>query len=97
MRVMLKVTMPVQAGNRAIVEGRLPKVIEKTMKELKPEAAYFTAEDGERTAFFFFDMKDSSQLPAIAEPFFMELDARVSVVPAMNPEDLKAGLAKVAK
>jgi hypothetical protein len=97
MRVMLKVTIPVGPGNRAIQDGTLPKVMEKAMKDLKPEAAYFVGEGGKRTGLFFFDMKDSTQLPSIAEPFFMAFDAEVQVVPAMNADDLKAGLGTLAK
>lgn len=41
MRMMMKVTVPVEAGNRAIADGTLPKTIEAAMESLKPEAAYF--------------------------------------------------------
>jgi len=34
--------------------------------KLKPEAAYFVAEHGLRSAMIFFDTKDASEIPAIA-------------------------------
>lgn len=97
MRTLLKVTMPAAAANRAMRDGLLPKVLEQTMATLKPESAYFTGSGGERSAMFVFDMKDSSQMPVIAEPFFMQLEARVEFTPVMNMEDLKAGLSNVQK
>jgi len=92
MRMMLKVSMPVEKGNQAILDGKLQKVIMGTMQELKPEAAYFYAEDGKRACHMVFDMKDPSQIPMIAEKFFFELDAGVSFTPVMNADDLKKGL-----
>ena len=39
-----------------------------------------------------FDMKDPSEIPAVAEPWFLAFNAKVSFRPIMNPEDLaKAG------
>jgi hypothetical protein len=46
-------------------------------ERLKPEAAYFVADGGERTAFIIFDMTDPSQLPATVSRFFSELNARL--------------------
>ncbi len=40
MRMMMKVQIPVAAGNQAIADGGLPDVVQKTMEKLKPEAAY---------------------------------------------------------
>jgi len=71
MRVRLKIQMPVDAGNKAIKDGQLQKLMESTIATLKPEAAYVFAEDGKRTAELFLDMKDVSQIPAIVEPFFI--------------------------
>lgn len=97
MRTMLKIMMPVETGNRAIKDGSLPKLMNSGMERLQPEAAYFYPENGKRTALMVFDMKDPSQIPSIAEPFFMGLDGEISMTPVMNPADLKAGLEAAAK
>lgn len=95
MRCLLKIKMDTEAGNQAIVDGTLPKVMEQILDRTKPEAAYFTAEDGDRTAFIFFDLADASDLPFVAEPAFGQLKAKVSCTPAMNRDDLQKGLTKL--
>lgn len=97
MRMLLRLTIPVEAGNRTILDGTLPQVMESMMNRLKPEAAYFIADHGQRTALIFFDMTNPTEIPGIAEPFFMKLNAAVEFIPAMNAEDLQAGLAEAAK
>jgi hypothetical protein len=89
---MLRVTMDHQAANKAVKEGRIGEILKSTAALLKPEAAYFFTHHGKRTAHFFFDLKDSSQMPQIAEPFFNELHADVEFFPVMNQEDLMKGL-----
>jgi hypothetical protein len=89
MRCLLKVTIPVGTGNAAITDGSLGKTIESILADLKPEAAYFSDDGGKRGGFIFFDLKDASQIPAVAEPWFLAFDAQVEIHPAMNLEDLK--------
>jgi hypothetical protein len=93
MRTMLRITFPTELGNRMIRDGSFARVMDATMEKLKPEAAYFTANKGCRCAMLFFDMKDASEIPAIAEPLFMALNAEIELLPAMNQDDLKKGLA----
>ena len=85
-------SVPVEAGNAAFRDGRLAKAIEGLLEKLKPEAAYFAPDGGERTAFIVFDLKEPSQIAQIAEPLFAELDAAIEFSPIMNADDLKKGL-----
>ena len=88
MRMMLHVVMPIETANAAIRAGQFGPFIQKVLGDLKPEAAFFTETDGSRSGYIFFDMKDSSQLPAIAEPWFLALNATLTVKPAMTPQEL---------
>ena len=96
MRMMLRWTVPVEKGNQAIADGSLGQALESLLEELKPEAAYFWPEDGERSGMVVFDMADTSQIPRIAERLFMSLEAAVQFVPVMNADDLKKGLGSLS-
>jgi hypothetical protein len=95
MRTLLKVTIPVEHGNSTIENGTLPKTVESILNELKPEAAYFTTNEGKRSALIVFDLKDPSQIPIVAEPWFIAFNAQVEFEPVMNQEDLKKALSGI--
>ena len=98
MRMLFRVSIPVETGNAAAKAGTLGTTIERLLAELKPEAAYFFADDdGQRSGSIVFDMKDSSQIPAIAEPWFLAFNAKVSFRPVMNPQDLAAAGPAIGK
>ena len=91
MRMLLKVSIPAERGNEAAKSGLLKRTIQSTMGKLKPEAASFYPENGNRTTFMVFDMQGSWQLPATAEPLFEALGGTVTLTPVMNAEDLERG------
>ena len=97
MRMMLRVQMATEETNHAIEQGELPNVMRQVSERLHPEAAYFTTQDGERTGYIFFDMKQTEQMPMVAEPMFMKLGAKVELTPAMTMDEVESGLRKAAR
>jgi len=95
MRTLITISIPADSGTTAVQDGTLPKIMGEALERLKPEAAYFTTIHGQRTALMVFDMKDSSDMPSIAEPFFSGFSAAVTFSPVMTADDLKAGLQKI--
>jgi hypothetical protein len=96
MRMLLRVQMDTESANRAIRDGSFAQTMDRVMSELHPEAAYFTAQDGKRTGYIVFDLKEPSDIPSIAEPFFMGVNADIEMSPCMTPEDVAVGLEKAS-
>jgi len=97
MRTLMRVQMDTEAASEAIRNGTMQMTLQSALEQLNPEAAYFTAQDGMRTAFFIFDLREPAQIPAIAEPFFMPLKAKIDMSPVMNVDDVQAGLEELMK
>jgi hypothetical protein len=89
MRCLLKISIPTEIANKCVIDGSLGKTIESILNDIKPEAAYFCEEQGVRTGFVFCNVKEESEIPAIAEPWFLAFGARVEFHPAMTLADLK--------
>ena len=93
MRMFMRVKFDVEASNRAIKDGSLPKIIEGFAQAFKPEGMWFVAEDGKRCMVTVFDLPSTKDIPPLAEPFFMGVGASIEATPAMDLADLQAGLA----
>ena len=97
-RVMMKVSVPNEYANAAIREGTFGRTMHRVLEEIKPEAAYFCEDNGLRTAFLFVNVNHVHEIPKIAEPAFLGLNAKVEMRIAMNGEDLaKANLETIGK
>ena len=91
MRFLVKVSFPVEAGNESAKKDGF-KAIQTILEQQKPEAAYFLTEDGKRTGMLIVNVEDASEIPAIAEPWFLALNAGIEMTSVMVPADLqKAG------
>ena len=95
MRFLIRATIPVDAGNAMVRDPQMGKKMEAIMAELKPEAAYFTIESGQRTMYFVVNATDASQLPRLAEPLWLSVEADVEVLPVMTQEDLGKAMATI--
>jgi hypothetical protein len=98
MRVLLRASCPPEAFNTLVRKGTAGEVMGKILAAIKPEAAYFTEIDGQRTALLIVNLENASQIPSIAEPFFLTFNAECRIRPVMSPEDFqKAGLGDLGK
>ena len=92
MKYIMKMRMSIEKGNEALKDPQFGHKMNELLTEIKAEAAYFTTICGQRGAYIIVNINDASELPAIAEPFFLWLNANIDWIPVMKPEDLaKAG------
>src|SRR3712207_2827844 len=92
MRMLLKAQMDVAATNRVIENGSFDSALHGVMERLRPEAAYFFTEDGQRTCLMVFDLKDPSGIPEAVEPFYQGAHAKVTLTPVLTMDELRAGI-----
>jgi|SRR3954468_3662858 hypothetical protein len=97
MRTMMKITIPIEAANKAVQDGSAQRILQTSLEALRPEAAYFFPAEEGRTILLFIDLKENSDMPAIGEPFFHGLNARITFTPVMNGQDFQAGMAKLPR
>ncbi|MGA8572683.1 MAG: panthothenate synthetase [Desulfobaccales bacterium] len=98
MRMLLNVKIPPEEFNQAVRDGSAGKKIRRILEDIKPETVYFTEQNGQRGAILIVDLRDSSQVPALAEPWFLAFNADVEFRILMTPDDLqRAGLEELGK
>jgi hypothetical protein len=92
MKYIMKLRMDQKKGNEALRDPQFGHKMNELLTQIKAEAAYFTTICGQRGAYIVVNMNDASEIPGIAEPFFLWLNADIDFLPVMRPEDLaKAG------
>lgn len=89
MRFLVKVKPDLERTNKSIAEGTFDERMQQILSHIKPEAAYFTEENGCRTALFIVDIQKASDIPNIGEPFFHGMGAEVHFHPVMSAQDLR--------
>ena len=98
MRMSMHVKIPHEKFNAAVRDGSVGAKLQRILEATKPEAVYFTDCDGRRGAVVVVNVDDPSQIPGLAEPWFLTFDASVEPRIVMSPEDLgRAGLDAIAK
>lgn len=98
MRMLLLVKFPLEPFNSAVRDGSVGKKMKAILDAMKPEAAYFTEREGCRGGIFVVNVENPSQVPVLAEPWFLTFNAQCEFRIVMTPEDLaKAGLDELGK
>ncbi|MFJ2363297.1 panthothenate synthetase [Pseudomonas sp. NPDC087697] len=98
MKMLLMVEFPHEPFNTLVRTGKVGEIIGRILESIKPEAAYFTEQDGMRGGIFLINVQDSSEIPSFAEPFFLNFQANCKFRLVMSPQDLqKAGLEELGK
>ena len=92
MRMMMRLTIPVEKGNEAASGGTLDKALDHVIETLKPEAAYFYLDNGRRAAMFIYDAATAEQMAVINEPIFQALNASIEQQPVLTAADLGKAL-----
>ena len=92
MRIMVRFSFPVEDGNELISTGRIGQIIQMFTEEVKPEAAYFFLDGGERGGLFVVNMQDGSEVALVAERLFHGLNASIEMTPVMTGEDLQKAM-----
>ena len=92
MKYLLRFSFSNEAGNEALRDPQFGEKMKQYLGDVKAEAAYFSAIDGQRGGYIVLNIDEASQIPAIAEPLFFWLEADMEFIPVMTPADLqKAG------
>jgi hypothetical protein len=94
----MNVKFPNAEFNAAMRDGNAGQKITRILDEIKPESVYFTEQEGQRSVILIVNLNDPSNVPTLAEPWFLAFNASVEYKIVMTPEDLKnAGLDEIAK
>jgi len=95
--MLVNVVFPAEPFNSLVREGKAGEVIGRIVEDIKPESIYFTDHEGNRGAVMLINIPEASDVPSIAEPWYLHFEAFCEFKIAMTPEDLmKADLGKIA-
>jgi hypothetical protein len=89
MRMLMIVKIPNSEFNAAVKSGSVGKILNRILEDCAPETVYFTEEDGCRGAVLSVNVEKASDVPRLAEPWFLSFNAQVHFQIAMTPEDLR--------
>jgi hypothetical protein len=96
--MLMQIKLPLEPFNTAIRQGTAGPKMQRIIEAIKPEAAYFSEQDGCRGGVLVVDVKEPADIPRLAEPWFLTFNANVEFRVAMTPEDLgRAGLEGLGK
>jgi len=97
MWMLLRVSIPIDPASAGAKAGTLGSTVEKSWPISRKPAYFFADDNGNRSGTIVFDMKDTSESPAISEPLVLAFNAKVSVRPIVNPLDFAKAVQRLAR
>jgi hypothetical protein len=98
MRMIMLVQLPIEPFSTAVKNGTIGAKMRQILEAIKPEHAWFTERNGHRGGIFVVNVDSPSDIPRLAEPWFLSFNAEVEFRIAMTAEDLAhAGLEEAGK
>ncbi len=98
MRMIMQVQFPIEPFNTAVKNGTAGAKMRQILDAIKPEHAWFGETNGTRGGILIVNIDSPSDVPKLAEPWFLSFNAEVTFRIAMTPEDLaKANLGALGK
>lgn len=98
MRMLLNIVLPHEPFNTAVRNGTAGATLGRILEEIKPEAVYFTEQNGHRGAILIVNVNQASEVPSLAEPWFLSFNADCQFRIVMSPDDLQqAGLEELGR
>jgi len=88
MRMLMHIHLPLEPFNTAVRDGSAGPKMKRILEANKPEAVYFSEHNGQRGGTLVVNLNDPSEIPILAEPWFLLFNAQVEFRVAMTPEDL---------
>jgi hypothetical protein len=88
MRFLMTFTVPHNTFNRLVREGVAGQTLGRLIEETKPEHIYLTERNGLRAGVAIYNINENDTFCAVAEPWFLALDAECSFSVAMTPAEL---------
>lgn len=88
MRILIRAEVSAEDGNHGFQSGRWQKVTSDFMKEFEPECMYFVIENGYRNIYVVANVDKVTDIPALSEPWFQGLNARVEVMPCLTYDEM---------
>ena len=98
MRMIMQVQFPIEPFNTFVKDGSIGAKMHRILDEIKPEHAWFSERGGKRGGILIVNVDSGVDVPRLAEPWFLTLNADVEFKIAMTPEELgRSGLDNMGK
>ncbi len=79
MRYLVHISIPHEPFNQYAREGSAGAKLQQVLEATKPEAMYFTDQHGGRGGTAVYNVDSASDIPSIAEPWFMTFEAELEI------------------